>query len=136
MRASSIDRLALVGGLVLQGHGRQDLLSFGLSEHFAAESLVRFAGMFPDQCGWVLLLGQAMQVSHLAPLLSQLQYSGPPELLSMYCCLYMGQATARILAKVPKGGVSVAADLRNRALAYSRQHGQPPHPLTLLDQTL
>lgn len=47
-----------------------------------------FSKCFPDQKSWALRLANRRPSSPLADVLSRLQYSGPPELFTMFCCLW------------------------------------------------
>ena len=47
-----------------------------------------FSGCFPDQKSWALRLANRRVSAPLADVLSKLQYTGPPELFTMFCCLW------------------------------------------------
>ena len=77
MRCAGLERLILVGG----GRGPLSL----------AESLTTFMDSVPDVSSHFVHCAAKLRVTTLADLVGALDWSGPPELLSMYFCLYLAR---------------------------------------------
>jgi hypothetical protein len=77
MRGAGLERLTLVGG----GCGPLSL----------AESLTMFMDSVPDVSSHFVHCAKKLRVTTLPDLVRALDWSGPPELLSMYFCLYLAR---------------------------------------------
>jgi hypothetical protein len=83
MRAAGIPALILgVGGL----RGSAEVSA-------AAETVQVFSQHVPDQAGWLLRLSRHYRETTLLGLANRMNYHEPIELLSMYTCLYMKDAS-------------------------------------------
>lgn len=78
MRAKGIERLIFF----------KSPLNVHLRSHIAAETVLRFLRCVPDQLNNVQDLARRAKATYLSELCDALGYDGPPELLSMYCCLF------------------------------------------------
>ena len=66
---------------------------------------------------------------------AHLQYDGPPELFTMYCCLFGAPEVVRVVtAKANTWLSDQRPTLRKLRSEYERLHGQPPCPSVLLLQ--
>ena len=45
-------------------------------------------GCFPDANGWLIALASARHLRTVSDVCEYLGYSGPPELLTMFCCIF------------------------------------------------
>jgi hypothetical protein len=79
MRAAGVERLLLVGP------------SGGPLA--AAERVQQFSATVPDQHSHLAAFANACRAADLGSLSVALQYTGPPELLSMECCLFLARGT-------------------------------------------
>lgn len=75
MRCAGLERLSLVG----PGHGHLSL----------AEALTTFMDSVPDVSSNLSRCAAKLRVTTLSELVLALDWRGPPELLSMYFCLYL-----------------------------------------------
>jgi hypothetical protein len=89
--------------------------------------------MFPDQKDWAqryfkIACGykKSMKIVVLADFMRALGYTGPPELLTMYFCLF---GDVQVL-KFDAG--SFAQVLKDNRIRFRAQHGVQPHPATLV----
>ena len=86
-----------------------------------------FAELFPDQNGWICAWGE--HHSDIKSLFHELSYTGPPELFSMYACLFGDES-------VMHTPVETLAQNENRLRvmreAYMASYGLAPHPAVLL----
>lgn len=120
MRAQGVEGILLLQGFC--GNPVGNMVPFN-----AAESISRFSRMFPDESNWIRRLAAEVHAEYAGELFSKLQYVGPPELFSMFACLYLSTDVVAH-ADVWAGGVERFAEL---VAEYSRRHGQPPHPNVL-----
>lgn len=67
-----------------------------------------------------------------ADVLKSVKYDGPPELFSMYCCLFISSPEKFD----PKAVRSSRAALIQAREKFTEEHGIPPHPLLLLEAVL
>lgn len=92
-------------------------------------SIKRFQKVFPDQGGWCRrFLGRGKAMT-LASLFDVVRYDGPPELFSMYACLF---ADVALLKVAPQWVEDHVGDLQVEARRYHACHGLHPHPAVLL----
>ena len=82
-------RQLLPARVEMRAKGVTGLTLVGRGELAAAEQVAVYARSVPDEGGWLVKFGDFFQVETLEALCRELQYSGPPELLSMRCCLYL-----------------------------------------------
>lgn len=81
MRSVEIQRLVIFG----QALAGLPEPAQTLAEH---EQLGLFSSYVPDQGGCLTSLGEKYAVDSLGPLCDCLKYDGPPELLSMWLCIF------------------------------------------------
>lgn len=93
-----------------------------------------FAALFPDQRAWVLRLsGWHNQDMLVADLFKDCGYCGPPELFSMFTCLFGDTDLTAILQNKPKDWLETHRPGLLQALKkYQALHGMPPHPAVLV----
>ena len=94
----------------------------GLPHLVSAECLDEVQRHFPDQNEWVKVLGGAVGAHDVGTLIRKLEYSGPPELLSGFLCLYCGKFGPL------RGSLQ---EWRGALDAYIAQRGMVPHPAVL-----
>ena len=113
MRFAGISELAIFGGLSSSG---------AFNAHVQAEHVANFCGHFPDQGNYVATAAAELQCTTYSELQQHIQYSGPPELLSMHMCFFMTEA--------------ISGDPRRAhaaALAHEAAHGSLPSPRRLAE---
>ena len=124
MRAHGIERLSLLHGLC----GNPVGVNAGLAAFTGAERIARFFRLFPDQSEWVRKLAAEVKAERVQELFARIRYVDPPELFTMYACLYLCSPVvhnAKVFASSAQRCPALVAE-------YTREHGQPPHPVVLL----
>ena len=92
-----------------------------------------FVNLWPDAGAHVLRLLGAHDTVYQA--FSHLHYDGPPELLTMYCCLFSAPEVARTVTAKPASWLGDnRAALRKLRAEYERVHAQAPCPAALLSE--
>ena len=86
-------------------------------------SVREFGAMFPDQKKWLSRLGQQSYSTSVARMLRCLDYRGPPELLSMWLCLF-GDADLQVGPDWVRAHVE---ELVRYATEHRQRHGLWPH---------
>lgn len=96
----------------------------------------RFAALFPDQRGWILRLARHRnRFMNVVDLFKSCGYRGPPELFSMYTCLFGDTDLTMFLQSRPKSWLRTNAAALGKCLEeYRSKHGIPPHPAALLSE--
>jgi hypothetical protein len=86
-----------------------------------------FAALAPDQKGWVQRLCTRNHSPETS--LRYLRYHGPPELFSMWACIF---SDPDLVGVSPEAITERSSQMRQALLRYQRCHGLPPHPVVLL----
>jgi hypothetical protein len=85
----------------------------------------------PDQCRHIMRFGKGHATAY--GMLNDIGYDGPPELFSMYCCLFSDPSVASYLNAKPTGWAKGNIfKLRRARIVYEARWGQTPHPAVLL----
>jgi hypothetical protein len=102
--------------------------SAGIKElDISACSVEAFSTMFPDQKLWIehaCARGHCVQAA-----LERLDYDGPPELFSMWCCLFSDDLMGHVLPKDIDEHFEQLQRLRHKMRVQLKQS---PHPAVLL----
>lgn len=90
-----------------------------------------FASLFPDQRGWITALAGTCKT--VTQLFKSLQYDGPPELFSLYACLFGDKQLVQQLQHLGDSWLlEHKKSMIDARLMYAQQHGINPHPAILL----
>jgi hypothetical protein len=91
-----------------------------------------FLGNFPDQKQQVLAVAGGKHMVHrlMQDVLSDTGYVAPPELFTMYACLFADSSVQKLSTAWL---VENSAMLRSKCLSYFKEHGFPPHPGVLIE---
>jgi hypothetical protein len=85
----------------------------------------------PDQSKHIVRFGSGHSTAY--GMLNEIAYDGPPELFSMYCCLFSDPMVAKVLdAKPVAWARGNMLNLRRARREYEAMWGQTPHPAVLL----
>jgi len=90
---------------------------------------LQFSNMCPDQNGWAQRLCSRAGV---AKSLVDFGYNGPPELFSMYACLFSDTSLAGVDPVVMRHQQVL---LKRKLREYMQQYGLSPHPVVLLQKS-
>ena len=94
----------------------------------AGMTAAQFQSMFPDQGAWIK---HATSRAGVKSALESLGYDGPPELYSMYACMFHDPSChmhTDVLSEVK------IVQARGLIKCYVDEHGMMPHPAILLQQ--
>jgi len=112
--------------MIMERHGVQELSLGAATPH-------DFANLWPDVGAHVLRLLGSHDTVYQA--FSHLRYDGPPELFTMYCCLFSAPEVARAVTAKPVSWLGDnRAALRKLRAEYERVHAQSPCPTVLLSE--
>jgi hypothetical protein len=91
-----------------------------------------FLGNFPDQKQQVLAVAGGKRMVHrlMQDVLSDAGYVAPPELFTMYACLFADSSVQKLSTAWL---VENTVKLRFRCLSYFQEHGFAPHPGVLIE---
>jgi hypothetical protein len=85
----------------------------------------------PDQSHHIVRFGIGHATAY--GMLNDMSYDGPPELFSMYCCLFSDPVVAKFLDAKPEAwAMGNILNLRRARKDYEARWGQTPHPAVLL----
>ena len=99
-------------------------------------SVLKFMAAFPDQRRWGQRMARGLCLTRgakIAKLFDLVGYDGPPELFSMFTCLFGDkQLNATLAAKSPTWLTQEHDMLSKALLRYRREHSIAPHPAVLV----
>jgi hypothetical protein len=115
-------RSLLIGTMRRAGIQKLKLLNCSVGE---------LANGCPDQSRHIVRFGNGHATAY--GMLNDIGYDGPPELFSMYCCLFSDPLVANFLNARPDGWTrGNIFKLRRARSEYEARWGQTPHPAVLL----
>lgn len=115
-------RSVIIGAMRRQGIEKLRLLNCSVNE---------LALGCPDQSQHIVRFGSGHSTAY--GMLNDIGYDGPPELFSMYCCLFSDPSVANVLDAKPEAWArGNILNLRRARKDYEARWGQTPHPAVLL----
>ena len=94
----------------------------------AGMTAAQFQSMFPDQGAWIK---HATSRAGVKSALESLGYDGPPELYSMWACLFHDPRCHIHTGVLCEAKIRQA---RRRIKCYIGEHGMLPHPAVIVQQ--
>jgi hypothetical protein len=93
-------------------------------------SVKDFTQAFPDMKKQALAMASGDGKALMVDVVDRVQYTGPIELFTMWCCLFQDSA----VATVPTPWIQEHRDLISKICSqYCKEHCFPPHPGVLLE---
>jgi hypothetical protein len=119
---------------IIRSHIFADLRVRGVSEIDLDDTLVtELDGVFPDSGGWLAELAKRHQTESVRGLCGLLGYKHPPELLTMFCCLF---GDKDLLNYTPKELRKRMVSLKRRRVEYTKSIGVAPVPVLLVTEVM